>query len=129
MTLVLARRIVAPEEAEQLAEEVVGFVDRELGLDYPWPGNVRELEQCVRSVLLHGSYCPPALDVKDAGDDGISNALREGLSADDLLRRYVTHAYARVGSYEAAARCLGLDRRTVKAKLDPDLLARLKQAH
>ena len=48
------------------------------------------------------------------------------LSADDLMRRYCTHVYARVGSYEEAARRLGLDRRTVKARIDSELLERLR---
>ena len=100
----------------------------ELPDDYAWPGNVRELEQCVRSVLVQGTYVPPRrFDVgpTDTGD-GIARALLAGeASAEDLLREYTTRVYARVGSYEAAARVLGLDRRTVKAKLDPELLAEL----
>ncbi|MGH7286664.1 MAG: sigma 54-interacting transcriptional regulator, partial [Myxococcota bacterium] len=34
LTLVLARRLVGPDEAARLADEVVSFVARELGLDY-----------------------------------------------------------------------------------------------
>jgi hypothetical protein len=34
--------------------------------------------------------------------------------------------YARTGSFEAAGRRLGVDRRTVKAKIDPELLERLR---
>ena len=47
------------------------------------------------------------------------------LSADELLTRYVTIVYSRTGSYEETARRLGLDRRTVKAKVDRELLAKL----
>ena len=43
------------------------------------------------------------------------------------MRRYCTIVYARTGGYEAAARVLELDRRTVKAKIDPELLEQLKQ--
>ena len=43
------------------------------------------------------------------------------------MRRYCTLVYARSGSYEEAARRLGLDRRTVKARIDETLLERLKQ--
>jgi len=119
LTLVLARRLVAPEEAAGLAEEVAVFVERELGADYPWPGNVRELEQCARSILVRGSYRPPELSPGDPGAE-LAAALREGrLAADDLLRRYVTAVYERTGSYEETARRLGLDRRTVKAKIHP----------
>ena len=48
------------------------------------------------------------------------------LTADELLQRYVTIVYSRRGSYEETARRLGLDRRTVKAKVDAALLARLR---
>ena len=48
------------------------------------------------------------------------------LTCEDLLRQYCTRVYASTGSYEETGRRLGLDRRTVKAKLDPELLARLR---
>jgi MoxR-like ATPase len=125
LTLVLARRMVAEGEATALADEVVGFVERELGPGYRWPGNVRELEQCVRSVLLRGEYRPPELSA-DADAD-LAAALRAGeLSAEELLRRYVTVVYARTGSYEEAARRLRPHQRTVKGKPYPALLARLR---
>ena len=40
------------------------------------------------------------------------------LSADALLNQYCKLVYAKVGSYEAAAIQLGLDRRTVKKRVD-----------
>ncbi|MEM7412604.1 MAG: sigma 54-interacting transcriptional regulator [Myxococcota bacterium] len=121
---VIATRIAGPEEAPRLAEEVRSFVDRELA-DYDWPGNVRELEQCVRNVLIRGYYAPEASAPHAAPD--LSAALAAGdWSAEELLRHYCTRVYAQAGSYEEAARRLGLDRRTVKAKLDPELLARLQ---
>ena len=115
-------------EGERLAAEVLDVVRRELPDDYVWPGNVRELEQCVRSVLVQGAYVPPRrAEVGAAGDaSGIARSLVTGeATAEQLLREYVTRVYARVGSYEAAARVLELDRRTVKAKIDPELLEEL----
>jgi hypothetical protein len=120
---VITARIVGEEDAEELTGEVVDFVHRHLGRDYPWPGNVRELEQCVRNVLVRGHYSPAELS---RGDD-VAELLRSGgLTADALLRHHCTHVYAQTGSFEEAGRRLGLDRRTVKAKLDPELLERLR---
>ncbi len=48
------------------------------------------------------------------------------LTADELLSRYVTLVYSRTSSYEETARRLQIDRRTVKAKIDESLLARLR---
>jgi DNA-binding NtrC family response regulator len=125
LIVVLARRIVDASEVDALATEVEAFVAAELGPSYPWPGNVRELEQCVRSVLVRGSYAPPGAAPPEAAD--LDAALRScELTSDALLRRHATHVYTRVGSYEETARRLGVDRRTVKARIDPELLERLR---
>jgi DNA-binding NtrC family response regulator len=126
---ILTRRIVGEEEAPALTREVESVVVSQLGLDYPWPGNVRELEQCVRNVLVRGRYDPAdtrmGSDAPGDGDD-LLRTFDEGLlSAEDLLRRYCTRVYAHTGSYEETGRRLGLDRRTVKAKIDAELLERL----
>ena len=47
-------------------------------------------------------------------------------AAEELLRRYCTLVYADTGSYVEAAERLGLDRRTVKSRIDPVLLAQLR---
>ena len=123
---ILARGIAGEEESDELAREVFEFVMKHLGRDYAWPGNVRELEQCVRNVLVRGHYHPPELQVADAGEELAAALGRGTLTADQLLRRYCTHVYAVTGSYEEAARRLGIDRRTVKARIDTDLLQRLR---
>ena len=46
------------EEVNKLTEEAVDWIIRELGPDYSWPGNIRELEQCVRSIMIRGTYLP-----------------------------------------------------------------------
>ena len=135
------------DAAPGLASETLVAIERHLGADYDWPGNVRELEQCVRNVLVRKEYIPHRKDAAFSTDkasggtehgtgrtptaaDAAASLLAEMqsgvLTADDLLRRYCTIVYARTGSYEAAAQRLKLDRRTVKSKVDPQLLASLR---
>jgi transcriptional regulator of acetoin/glycerol metabolism len=91
------------------------WVDQHLGNEYPWPGNVRELEQCVRNVMIRGEYRPQASAT--AEDDLGQRVLEGSLTADELLTRYVRRVHGQAGSYQEAARRLGLDRRTVKARV------------
>lgn len=117
LVLFIARR-EAGDEAESLADEVVAWVSKSLGRNYPWPGNFRELEQCVRNVLLRREYHPPTVSVSDTGDAFCQRVMDGTLTADELLRAYCTRVYAQCHSYEETARRLKLDRRTVKAKID-----------
>ncbi|MFH0947288.1 MAG: sigma 54-interacting transcriptional regulator, partial [Planctomycetota bacterium] len=111
---------MAGEEADDLTQEVIECVERRLGLDYTWPGNFRELEQCVRNVLIRKEYYPASqagrADSRDAPP--FLEATRRGhLTADQLLTEYCRHIYGKTGNYAEAARRLGLDRRTVKARV------------
>ena len=126
----LAHTIVGPEEGPVVAAETVRWIERSLPADYPWPGNVRELGQCVRNVLLRREYHPD-WQVAAGGRAGPAAELAAEVEAGDLTlqqlaRRYTTLVYARSGSYLEAARRLGLDRRTVRAYVDEDLLAELR---
>jgi len=124
LLLVISARVAGDEEAASLAEEVEGWIQRNLGDSYAWPGNVRELEQCVRSIVVRGTYAPnAALTIVNPLGDPL---LRGELTAEELLRHYCTRVYDQAGSYEEAARRLGLDRRTVKAKVDSKLLHQLR---
>ena len=121
----MARR-VAGAEAEELAPEVLTWIEGNLGEHYAWPGNYRELEQCVKNVLIRRNYRPSRTGAEDPVEQ-LAQDMRAGrLSADTLLARYITLVYSRAGSYEETARQLGIDRRTVKAKIDADLLAKLR---
>jgi transcriptional regulator with AAA-type ATPase domain len=116
--VVYMARKVAGAEAEEFAAEAVTWVERNLGPTYRWPGNYRELEQCVRNVLIRRDYKPSAQPVRDPEDE-LAHAFRAGeLTAEQLLCRYCACIYGRTGSYEETARRLGLDRRTVRAKVD-----------
>jgi hypothetical protein len=123
----LAARIAGEEEAEAVADETERWIAAHLGPDYPWPGNVRELEQCLRNVLIRGEYRPPPAAAPPDPREALAHGLLDGaLTADELLRRYCTLVYARTGSYVETARRLGLDRRTVRERIDPALLAELR---
>ncbi len=116
------RLVEDPEDLERLAREVlvrmlgegataarlervVGVVREELGVGHAWPGNVRELEQAVRQVVLTGHvYAPRVAPVEEAGPDA---------PLDEVIARACLERYTRLGSYEAAAESLGVDRRTV----------------
>src|SRR5580704_15137032 len=108
------------DEAELCLPEVEEWITKHLPGDYAWPGNYRELEQCVRNVIIRHSYQPLALTpAAVVDDDQFFARFRSGdLSADELLSRYAARVYRLTGSYEEAARKMGLDRRTVKAKVD-----------
>ncbi|MBI1367336.1 MAG: sigma-54-dependent Fis family transcriptional regulator [Planctomycetes bacterium] len=123
----IAGRLVGDVSGE-VADEVERWIDEHLGPGYAWPGNVRELEQCVRNVVIRKSYHPPGRAMRsDDPRAAIAEAMLSGeLTADELLRRYCTIVYAQTGSYEGAAAKLEIDRRTVKAKIDENLLARLR---
>jgi DNA-binding NtrC family response regulator len=118
---------VAGAEGEAFAPEVLGWIEKNLGSGYAWPGNYRELEQCVKNVLIRRNYRPARSGASDNPVEQFASDARAGLlSAADLLSRYVTIVYHRTGSYEETARQLGLDRRTVKAKVDEAMLARMR---
>ena len=79
-----------------------------------------ELEQCVRNVLIRRQYHPPQLH--PAADDPageLTQEIRSGnLTADELLSIYCSIVYKQTGSYEATARRVKLDRRTVKTRVE-----------
>ncbi len=134
-------RMVDGDEVPDACRDVVEWIEANMGPDYPWPGNVRELEQCVRSVIVRGSYRPaapapfpspssPTSADAAGGDPALQDLFRDigscTLSAEQLLNAYCTIAYARLRSFQEASRRLGLDRRTVKSRIDPELLAALQ---
>jgi transcriptional regulator with AAA-type ATPase domain len=122
----IARRVAGEEEAESLAIETERWIDDHLGSAYRWPGNVRELEQCVRNVMIRGEYRPPGQASPSTRQRVADEVLAGSLSAEELLRRYCTLVYADTGSYLETGRRLGLDRRTVREKIDERLLAELR---
>jgi DNA-binding NtrC family response regulator len=125
----LARRI-APEEADALGAEVLDWVEKNLGREYRWPGNIRELEQCVRNVLVRRHYAPQRVTTSKRETSPARRWLAEAeagqLNFAELLSSYTTWMYAKLGSYQQTAQALGLDRRTVRSKIDAELLQKIK---
>jgi transcriptional regulator with AAA-type ATPase domain len=120
----IAGRVAAGEQ-ESLTKEVVHWLSRNLPENYHWPGNIRELEQCVRNILIHGSYetarsrvAVSAQKYSPEVERLIDRLQALSLTADELLSEYCRIAYGQTKSFEKAAKLLQLDRRTVRAKVD-----------
>ena len=123
-------RRIAPAEAESLGLEVQQWVEQNLDPDYRWPGNIRELEQCVRNVLIRRRYVPQPRSAIPPSTSAARRWLVEAeagqLTFAELLSSYITWLYAKIGNYQQTASALGLDRRTVRSKIDHDLLKAIK---
>ena len=122
------RKLVG-DELTSLADQATQWIETNLGPNYPWRGNIRELEQCISSIMIRNEYLPSA--AADSAHSGTAakwtaDAVECRLTADQLLRRYCTWLYYHTGGYEAAAKVLDIDRRTVKAKLIQPMLDDLR---
>lgn len=106
---------------EELDRNVEGFTSRarELMLGYSWPGNLRQLKNAVKraTLLAQGNK----IDAEDLGiaptpaeTDEVPLTLRD---PDDERRRIVNAIKAAAGNKAAAARMLGIDRKTLYNKL------------
>lgn len=105
------------DDAERCLPEIENWIGANLPADYTWPGNYRELEQCVRNVIIRRSYLPIANRPATPEEEFMTRFRAGELTADQLLSYYAAEVYRITGSYDAAARRLGLDRRTVKSKV------------
>ncbi len=116
------------EDSTEFAHEISDWISKNLGPDYPWSGNIRELEQCVRSYIIRQNYEPIQTSASNSQSEvptWLQDAVAGTATADTLLRKYCTWVYSKKGSYEKTAQILNIDRRTVKAKLDEELLQEL----
>jgi len=126
--LVLAQHFLE-QFARRTGKAVKGITSAaaEKMLNYSWPGNVRELENCIERAVVFTRY--EELIVEDlpekvrnysrsqvliAGDDP-----SELVSLEEAERRYILRVLEAVGGNKsAAARVLGLDRRTLYRKIE-----------
>ena len=123
----ICARVAGDAEAEDLSGEVLQAIATSPGRTYRWPGNFRELEQCVRSVMLRGSYKAEATVAASDPRQRIAAGMLSGtFTADDLLNNYCTLLYATTRNYSQVAERLGVDRRTVRTRLNHDLLKELR---
>ncbi len=123
----MTRRAVG-DEADKTMPEVESWISQHLPKNYSWPGNYRELEQCVRNIVIRRSYRPVRQAAEAEAGDGFFDGFRKGqLKASEVIAYYAALVYHQTGSYESAAQRLGLDRRTVKAKVQECLAARSRR--
>ena len=121
LVLYMSRRVAgpdAPELAAEVTREVITWIAEYLPPRYPWPGNFRELEQCVKNVLIRRDYRPSQSSPVTPMDQLQRDFSAGRLKAEELICHYASLVYRLTGSYEETARRIGLDRRTVKAKVD-----------
>lgn len=118
-------------DASERTQQLTDWITDNLGDNYPWPGNIRELEQCVRSFLIRKRYVPISSVQRPwtqaALPPWLKPAVDQSLTADELVCRYCTWVYANVGSYEQVSKIVKLDRRTVKSKINSDLLEQIRE--
>jgi hypothetical protein len=127
LLLFITRRVAGMDEAEVLAEEVACWIREHLPSDYDWPGNGRGLEQCGRNILVRKAYTPFKASATSPREALLEALSAQSFTVDELVRRYCTLVYAETNSYQETARRLGLDRRTIKAHVDTELLANLRK--
>lgn len=121
---------VAGEMADDVARDVLDWIRSNLPRDYHWPGNTRELEQCVRNIMIRGQYkSQPAPTIESIGFwSELKNEITNNkLTADELTRKYCTYVYWKTKSYQQTGEILSLDRRTIKAKIDKELLIQISE--
>ena len=116
--------ILAMGADDDRSPEVIRWIERRVGSSYAWPGHLAELARCVRARLNDTGFAPtPTSSTNAQLPAPLLTGLYEGaMDADTLLSRYCTWVYALTGSYIATAGRLGMDRRTVRRRVDRALL-------
>ncbi|MCP3670053.1 MAG: sigma-54-dependent Fis family transcriptional regulator [Gammaproteobacteria bacterium] len=121
------------EDIPLLARHFINILSSELGLEVPklcereitrlrlysWPGNVRELKNVIERCLLlnrEPSGCVAAL-VGDSSSDQVSEE-GDGYALDTVVKRHILKVLEQEGGNKsAAARLLGVSRKTLERKV------------
>ncbi|HEX4610895.1 MAG TPA: sigma-54 dependent transcriptional regulator [Urbifossiella sp.] len=124
------------EDVLPMARHYLGFFERRQGRQnlsfspaceqalaaHPWPGNLRELRNAAeRAVILCPASVVEATDLglpapRPAAAGGAGVALGDAVSLESVEREHLARVVARAGSFEAAARTLGIDVTTLQRK-------------
>jgi DNA-binding NtrC family response regulator len=132
-----AERVWSLNPSVSFTPEALRLLER-----YNWPGNIRELENAVvrASAMCNGSVRPEDLPERirnfhlEGGDDAISaeaatdddaaQSTGKWLTLADVEARYVARVLEHTGgNKQAAARLLGIDRKTIERMLKRHKLA------
>ena len=82
----------------------------------------RQLAQAIRRILLTHHYAADIMLTRANLKEDFIEKINDGtLKANELLNKYCTLLYQRLGSFQEVARRTGLDRRTVKKYLQKNL--------
>jgi two-component system, NtrC family, response regulator HydG len=121
--LLLLAHYFAVKFAKEFERPIPHFSDSVLKAfkQYTWPGNVRELENIIqRIVILHEgenvdiSDLPASMRYSGLGVKNYSRTLA------DVEKEYIRNVLESVGGNKTqAAKILGIDRKTLREKLDP----------
>jgi DNA-binding NtrC family response regulator len=139
LTHYIARKLLIdlPEEADSLAREAIEWIEQHFGNNYDWPGNIREVEQCVSNVLIRKSYRSsnrlrfplpddPACQPLQSANRLVQSMLAGTVTLEEVSEYYASLAYAQLGRYDLAAERLGIDWRTLRDKVQDDLVRQFK---
>jgi transcriptional regulator with PAS, ATPase and Fis domain len=116
----ISEKLGGAPEAEDLSSECQKWAEVHLPDDYPWPGNFREFEQCVRNIMIRGTYTlkkdptPPAFSEKD---QALNFLVENPVSAKSLIETYASAIYQKHGSIQSVSEILELDRRTARKNI------------
>ncbi|MGN6110980.1 MAG: sigma-54-dependent transcriptional regulator [Kofleriaceae bacterium] len=136
--LVLAK-VFAERAATRKGKFLTGITRQasQLLVDYPWPGNVRELENCIERAValsrgeeLEASDLPAkVVEHKSTRLELTTDSPAQLLTLAEVQQRYVMQVVAATGGNKTqAARILGIDRRSIYRRLEPDTERRTSES-